>query len=159
MRTVVDVVLCSYLFLLAGAKATPPDLFIITEWMARGSLSSILLDPSQEISWQQRISWALGGSRFVFVLVFRFQLFFFPLKDIAKGIEYLHALRPKIIHRDLRSDNVMVDANNVAKITEFGLSRRKRFAMRASPRGVDSGECLFFFASPPISHLLTVKGS
>ena len=96
-----------------GAKATPPDLFIVLEWMARGSLSSILLDFSQEISWSQRVHWA---------------------QDVAKGIEYLHSLRPKIIHRDLRSDNVMVHEDMTAKVTEFGLSRRKRFAMRASPR-------------------------
>ncbi len=146
--------------------ATPPDLFIITEWMGRGSLSSILLDLSREISWQQRVSWAQGlwltggGARAcsawatrsrasVFTVTYSFtraftvfvsSFFFFSLDliDIARGIDYLHGLRPKIIHRDLRCDNVMVDENNVAKITEFGLSRRKRFAMRASPRGNES---------------------
>jgi serine/threonine protein kinase len=97
-----------------GAKATPPDLFMVLEWMARGSLSSLLLnDLSVDILWDQRIKWAL---------------------DVAHGIEYLHSLKPKIIHRDLRSDNVMVNADNVAKLSEFGLSRRKRFAMKASPR-------------------------
>jgi tRNA A-37 threonylcarbamoyl transferase component Bud32 len=93
-----------------GAKATPPDLFMVLEWMARGSLSSILLDDlSTEISWEQRLKWGL---------------------DVARGIEYLHSLKPKIIHRDLRCDNVMVNEQNVAKVSEFGLSRRKRFAMK-----------------------------
>ncbi len=97
-----------------GAKATPPDLFMVLEWMARGSLSSLLLnDLSTEISWTQRLKWS---------------------SDVAKGIEYLHSLKPKIIHRDLRCDNVMVNEHNVAKVSEFGLSRRKRFAMKASPR-------------------------
>ena len=103
-----------------GAKATPPDLFMVLEWMARGSLSSIILDLSHEISWEQRIRWA---------------------RDVARGIEYLHSLKPKIIHRDLRADNVMVNSENVAKVSEFGLSRRKRFALKASPRSsVEVGE-------------------
>jgi hypothetical protein len=93
-----------------GAKATPPDLFMVLEWMARGSLSSVLLhDLSVEISWEQRLKWGL---------------------DVARGIEYLHSLKPKIIHRDLRCDNVMINEQNVAKVSEFGLSRRKRFAMK-----------------------------
>ena len=97
-----------------GAKATPPDLFMLLEWMAQGSLSSILLnDLSLEISWTRRMKWA---------------------QDVARGIEYLHLLRPKIIHRDLRSDNVMVNGEGVAKVSEFGLSRRKRFQMKSSPR-------------------------
>ncbi len=97
-----------------GAKATPPDLFMLLEWMERGPLSGLLLnDLSSEISWQQRVSWAV---------------------DVAKGIDYLHSLKPKIIHRDLRCENVLVNSDNVAKLSEFGLSRRKRFAMKASPR-------------------------
>lgn len=51
------------------------------------------------------------------------------------------------IHRDLRCDNVMVDEKNVAKITEFGLSRRKRFAMKASPRADDLAKAVI--ESPP----------
>ena len=63
---------------------------------SQGSLSSILLkDLSVEIAWNQRIKWS---------------------HDVAKGIEYLHSLRPKIIHRDLRSDNVMVNAAGDAKV-------------------------------------------
>jgi len=32
--------------------------------------------------------------------------------DIAKGMEYLHSLTPKTIHRDLRSLNVLVSSVN-----------------------------------------------
>jgi serine/threonine protein kinase/GTPase SAR1 family protein len=47
--------------------------------------------------------------------------------DIARGMSYLHGLRPPIVHRDLRSPNVFImstDPNGevVAKIGDFGLS-------------------------------------
>ena len=41
--------------------------------------------------------------------------------DIAKGLNYLH--HRKILHRDLKSTNVLVDAHGVAKLADFGLSK------------------------------------
>ncbi|XP_020299603.1 mitogen-activated protein kinase kinase kinase 13 isoform X2 [Pseudomyrmex gracilis] len=42
-------------------------------------------------------------------------------KDIAAGMTYLHA--HKIIHRDLKSPNVLIGQNEVVKISDFGTSR------------------------------------
>lgn len=41
---------------------------------------------------------------------------------IAKGVEYLHTRKPSIIHRDIKSSNVLITAQGVAKINDFGLS-------------------------------------
>lgn len=56
---------------------------------------------------------------------------------IAFGVSYLHARRPAIIHRDLKSLNILIDADEKAKITDFGLAkvRSKARAMMHSVVG------------------------
>uniref|UniRef100_A0A6B2LGU2 Protein kinase domain-containing protein n=1 Tax=Arcella intermedia TaxID=1963864 RepID=A0A6B2LGU2_9EUKA len=44
-------------------------------------------------------------------------------REIAYGMHHLHSLRPRIIHRDLKSDNILISTDGVAKIADFGLSR------------------------------------
>ncbi|RIA80459.1 kinase-like domain-containing protein [Glomus cerebriforme] len=45
------------------------------------------------------------------------------MHDIALGITYLHTRRPSIIHRDLKSMNILISSNLRAKINDFGLAR------------------------------------
>jgi serine/threonine protein kinase len=47
------------------------------------------------------------------------------LIDTAKGMDYLHSFRSPILHRDLKSPNLLVDKNYTIKIADFGLSRVK----------------------------------
>jgi len=41
---------------------------------------------------------------------------------IVNGVKYIHS--QKIIHRDLKLDNIFIDANYTVKIGDFGLATR-----------------------------------
>ncbi|XP_026435022.1 serine/threonine-protein kinase EDR1-like [Papaver somniferum] len=87
-----------------GAVTRPPNLSIVTEYLPRGSLYRILHRPNCQIDEQQRIKMAL---------------------DVAKGMNCLHTSMPTVVHRDLKSPNLLVDENWNVKVCDFGLSRLK----------------------------------
>jgi hypothetical protein len=98
-----------------GASLQVPDLCVLTE-LAQCSLSDLLYNKADGAA-------APGGARCGAPLRPEQMLGF--AEDIAKGCKYLHSLRPMIIHRDLKSSNLLVDSAGVCKISDFGLSRIK----------------------------------
>eukprot|EP01132_Coremiostelium_polycephalum_P006126 gene6126-7632_t len=91
--------ICQFL----GTCNNPPEVLIVMEFMSRGSLYRILHDPSITIDWPRMKNIAL---------------------DVARGMNYLHCCDPIIIHRDLKSHNLLVDEHFRVKISDFGLSTR-----------------------------------
>ncbi|KAH1060691.1 hypothetical protein GLYMA_02G165800v4 [Glycine max] len=92
--------------LLMGAVIQPPKLSIVTEYLSRGSLYELLHMPNvgSSLSEKRRLSMAY---------------------DVASGMNYLHQMRPPIVHRDLKSPNLLVDDSYTVKVCDFGLSRTK----------------------------------
>ncbi|KAF9622615.1 hypothetical protein IFM89_032514 [Coptis chinensis] len=90
--------------LFVGAVTRPPNLSIVTEFLPRGSLYRILHRPNCQIDEKRRIRMAL---------------------DVAMGMNCLHTSMPTIVHRDLKSLNLLVDDNWNVKVCDFGLSRLK----------------------------------
>ncbi|KAE8658760.1 Serine/threonine-protein kinase CTR1 [Hibiscus syriacus] len=90
--------------LFMGAVTSPQRLCIVTEFLPRGSLFRLLQRNTTKLEWRRRVHMAL---------------------DIARGMNYLHHCNPPIIHRDLKSSNLLVDKNWTVKVGDFGLSRLK----------------------------------
>ncbi|KAJ2234175.1 hypothetical protein H4R99_002670 [Coemansia sp. RSA 1722] len=73
------------------------------------------------------------------------------MHDIALGVSYLHTRRPSVIHRDLKSMNVLISSDNRAKINDFGLARiRPRMnTMVHTACGTPNWQAPEFWASRP----------
>eukprot|EP00253_Pinus_taeda_P025369 PITA_25369 len=82
------------------------QVMLIYEHMSGGSLRDHLYGPRAEnsyLNWKRRLKIAL---------------------DAAQGLEYLHVgCTPKIIHRDIKTANILLDSNLNGKLADFGLSR------------------------------------
>ncbi|GLD99281.1 hypothetical protein PINS_up007999 [Pythium insidiosum] len=96
------------------------DMLAVTEFMDSGDLRS-LLDARRDLTWP--------------AAKLRFAL------DTVDAIVYLHSLNPVIIHRDLKSRNILVDSKKGAKLGDFGISAAKR-QDRAMTTGVGTARWL-----------------
>ncbi|KAH9777725.1 PAS domain-containing protein tyrosine kinase family protein [Citrus sinensis] len=90
--------------LFMGAVASQERLGIVTEFLPRGSLFKTLHKNYQALDIKRRLRMAL---------------------DVARGMNYLHHRNPPIVHRDLKSSNLLVDKNWTVKVGDFGLSSLK----------------------------------
>lgn len=54
-----------------------------------------------------------------------FELLIRIATQVALGLTFLHESNPPIIHRDIKSHNILLDANYNAKIGDFGITRVK----------------------------------
>ncbi|KAL9165904.1 hypothetical protein ABFS82_06G200200 [Erythranthe guttata] len=89
---------------LVGFCFNQGDQMLVYEFMSNGTLREILSGRSGiELDWKRRLRIALGS---------------------ARGLAYLHELaHPPIIHRDVKSTNILLDENLTAKVADFGLSK------------------------------------
>lgn len=55
------------------------------------------------------------------------------LRDVARGVRFLHAADPQVIHGDMKAANILVDSRFRAKVTDFGLSAKKSIGATGTP--------------------------
>ncbi|CAK7325698.1 unnamed protein product [Dovyalis caffra] len=78
---------------------------LVYEFMPKGSLENHLFRRAsyfQPLSWNLRMKVAL---------------------DAAKGLAYLHSDKAKVIYRDFKASNILLDSNYMAKLSDFGLAK------------------------------------
>ncbi|KAL5222116.1 hypothetical protein ABZP36_026829 [Zizania latifolia] len=82
-----------------------PELLLVYEFVPNGTVADHLhghLAPERALSWPLRLSIAV---------------------ESAAALTYLHAIEPPIVHRDVKTTNILLDADFHVKVADFGLSR------------------------------------
>eukprot|EP00644_Phytophthora_capsici_P011501 jgi/Phyca11/550540/estExt2_Genewise1Plus.C_PHYCAscaffold_370300 len=71
---------------------------------------------------------------------------------IAEGLAYMHSRTPKVIHRDLKSKNVLLNYEYEAKLSDFGVSRERQVAnVKGGPgRFMTPGVGTSFWIAPEV---------
>jgi len=86
-----------------GACMTPPNLFFVME-LCDGSLFDLLHNHRFQYSEKQKVKMAM---------------------EVANAMNFLHTREPAIIHRDLKSLNLLMGQDGQLKLCDFGLVRTK----------------------------------
>ena len=97
------------ILLYIGGCISGPEYFIVTEYCENGNLFELLHGPRPIVlNVKEKLHLAL---------------------EIARGVNYLHSFNPPILHRDLKSLNILLNKNFQIKIADFGWARLRNIHM------------------------------
>ncbi|KAF8669161.1 hypothetical protein HU200_051488 [Digitaria exilis] len=92
---------------LVGVCLEQKERLLVYEFVPNRSLDLVLFDTESEK--REQLNW---GQRYKII------------NGIARGLQYLHEdSQLKVVHRDLKASNILLDANMNPKISDFGLAR------------------------------------
>ena len=157
------------------------SLYIISEFMDKGSLSDIMeIVREEEASLVNQRSTSsngstgrgavgggggnggsnggggqTGGSSSSQVIGWGYEMVLACAIQAARGMTYLHSYSPPICHRDLKSSNLVVDDHWVVKVTDFGVSRM----LDQAGEGVVGGGGVYSMVDEPKRQRLSPKPS
>ncbi|XP_045805975.1 probable L-type lectin-domain containing receptor kinase S.5 [Trifolium pratense] len=87
------------------------ELLLVYEFMPNGSLDKYLFNQSSELEFQ-------------YSKVLDWKTRYCVIRDVAQALDYLHnGCEKRVLHRDVKSSNIMLDLDYIAKLGDFGLAR------------------------------------
>ncbi|CAN6235192.1 unnamed protein product [Urochloa humidicola] len=88
---------------LVGVCLEQHERLLVYEYVPNRSLDIVLFGAENQLDWEQRYR---------------------IINGIARGLQYLHEdSQLKVVHRDLKASNILLDTNMNPKISDFGLAR------------------------------------
>lgn len=86
--------------LLGFARGPRKERYLVYEFLSGGDLHA-RLEKDRDFNWERRLNVAL---------------------DAALGLSHLHGSNPQVFHRDVKTQNILLDKNGSAKVADFGLA-------------------------------------
>uniref|UniRef100_A0A8N4IDI5 non-specific serine/threonine protein kinase n=1 Tax=Elaeis guineensis var. tenera TaxID=51953 RepID=A0A8N4IDI5_ELAGV len=106
--------------------------FLIYEYIKKGSLTSNLRsqETAEELNWERRIH---------------------IIKDVAHALSYIHHdCNPSIVHRDISGNNILLDSDFKAYLSDFGTAR----ILRSDLSNWSTLAGTFGYAAPELSYMI-----
>ncbi|KAJ8639144.1 hypothetical protein MRB53_015838 [Persea americana] len=88
---------------LHGSCSTKGSMYLVYEYMERGSLGKVLYGEAEEMGWPERLR---------------------VVRGVAHAVAYLHHdCNPAVVHRDISVNNVLLEAGFEPRVADFGTAR------------------------------------
>jgi len=113
------------ILLFMGACTVPGKLKLVTEMARNGSVEDIFQNKKVKLSFMRKMKIA---------------------QETAQGMNWLHCMKPALLHLDLKTANLLLTTEWHVKIADFGLSRVRGDENQAATQGATVGGTPFYMS-------------